>query len=361
LHPQALALTQNQAGDQLIFLICQPRSGSTMLQLLLSEHPAIASLPEPWFMLHMFYALRKTGLATEYDARHAYRGLTDFLAALPNGRETYVAALRAAALVLYETALRSSGKQFFLDKTPRYYLIIPELKEAFPAATFLFLVRNPLDVFSSVFDTQGGRWTDLAQRAYLHDLVTGPRAIFQATSAAEDKNVLIHYEDLVTDPERHLKHVCRAVGVAYDPDMVRYSKFHEPGKFLGDWTGVHLHQAPVKDYVDIWLRRLDTPWKRGLALAYLRQLGPETVEGLGYRFSELESGLLTAGAHFGSGRRRWRLLSTPRAERTWWASLRLLIARSLQERGLLRTLLRATYIGLLGRAPTRRHDAGTTD
>jgi len=54
---------------------------------------------------------------------------------------------------LYNRALEVAGKRFFLDKTPRYYFIIPELKNVFPEAKFIILLRNPLAVLSSILNT----------------------------------------------------------------------------------------------------------------------------------------------------------------------------------------------------------------
>ena len=56
-----------------------------------------------------------------------------------DGKDLYIEALRQMGGKLYNRVLEVSGKQIFLDKTPRYYLIIPELKKIFPEAKFLNL------------------------------------------------------------------------------------------------------------------------------------------------------------------------------------------------------------------------------
>lgn len=332
-----------------------------MLQLLLSQHPSIASLPEPWFMLHLLYALRSGGLATEYNARSAYRGLSEFIAALPNGHESFIAAVRSASMTLYEAALKSLGKELFLDKTPRYYLVVPELREAFPRATFLFLVRNPLDVLSSMLETQATTWTDLARRDLLHDLVTGPPAIHQASSSVGGKKILIRYEDVVANPRHHLEEICRTIGLPFNQKMLRYRNIGAPGRSLGDWTGVHKHEIPVSDYIGVWHQRLDTRWKRELALAYLRHLGPGTVRGLGYDYGALESELSGMGFISRRGNRRWRIIATPRSERRWWDTAALSTARAVRQRGRIRTLLHIAYIAWHGRPRRRPPQSPVTD
>ena len=45
---------------------------------------------------------------------------------------------------------RQSDKRYFLDQTPQYHLIIPELLRVFPAASYVILFRNPLAVLVSM-------------------------------------------------------------------------------------------------------------------------------------------------------------------------------------------------------------------
>ena len=145
-------MTDGNLGEHLILLISQPRSGSTLLQHILASHPQVHTVPEPWFMLHLVYGLRPSGLEAEYNAQYAYLALKGFLDETPDGESAYVEALRNVALCLYEKALEPSGKKYFLDKTPRYYFIIPELHRIFPKAKFIFILRNPLAVLSSILE-----------------------------------------------------------------------------------------------------------------------------------------------------------------------------------------------------------------
>ena len=55
-------------GHDLIFLISQPRSGSTLLQRMLAGHSWIQTSAETWLMLHPAYGLRHQGIQTDYRA-----------------------------------------------------------------------------------------------------------------------------------------------------------------------------------------------------------------------------------------------------------------------------------------------------
>src|SRR5713101_1022969 len=140
-------------GENLIFIISQPRAGSTLLQRILAGHPRIFATAEPWLMLHPLYALKDCGLKAEYDATLARSALGDFCEILQGGEEAYVEAIRAMSVSLYNNALRAGGRERFLDKTPRYYFVCEELRRVFPKAKYIFLLRNPLSVLASILAT----------------------------------------------------------------------------------------------------------------------------------------------------------------------------------------------------------------
>ena len=110
---------EREPGDNLIFLISQPRAGSTLLQRMLATHPEIYTTSEPWLMLHPLYALRPEGYEAEYNADWAQSAVRDFLQALPGGEDEYLEGVRRMYTYLYERAFAGSGKRYFLDKTPR--------------------------------------------------------------------------------------------------------------------------------------------------------------------------------------------------------------------------------------------------
>ena len=77
-----------------------------------------------------------------------------FLQTLPRDQDEYFEGARWMYNYLYEGALPGTGKGYFLDKTPRYYLVIPELYCTFPKAHYIFLLRNPVAVLCSILETR---------------------------------------------------------------------------------------------------------------------------------------------------------------------------------------------------------------
>ena len=157
-----------------IFIFSLPRSGSTLLQRVLMSHSQIASVAEPWLMLPFCYAHKKKGVLAEYSHSVSTDAFADFINNLPNGENDYFEALNEFACTLYQKQCMNN-ETYFLDKTPRYYFIVPEILEIFPDAKFIFLFRNPLHVMSSIIQT----WCDGNLRklySYERDLNLGPKA-----------------------------------------------------------------------------------------------------------------------------------------------------------------------------------------
>jgi hypothetical protein len=139
----------------LIFLISQPRAGSTLTQRILGSHREIYTVSEPWIMLHPLYALRRDGHQAEYSVQNSQKALDNFLNLHPEGKEAYFQAVRQMSLNLYEGLLRGSDKKYFLDKTPRYYYILPDLYRTFPDAKYILLIRSSTRLFKRI----GGKYS----------------------------------------------------------------------------------------------------------------------------------------------------------------------------------------------------------
>jgi hypothetical protein len=331
------------SGDKhLIFLISQPRSGSTLLQHMLASHSEVYTLPEPWFMLHLVYGLRSSGIEAEYNAQYAYLALKDFLERIRHGKTTYLEAIRSMALYLYRRALEPSGKKYFLDKTPRYYLIIPELRSIFPNAAFIFLLRNPLAVLSSILEVNlGGNWAGLIAVDRRHDILSAPRLILNGIKQLGERAAVVYYERLVTDPEQTVKELCYRIGLEFEPSMLNYGgKVKFEGTTFVDPNSIYKHQGPVVDYLEKWSTCFDSPQKIYIAKSYLASLGRNTVDRLGYSYDDLEIKLKSLKSDRKLFIIPWRLFITSSKEPPYWYRLMLAFVSSLQNRGIRETLRR---------------------
>lgn len=304
-------------GDSLIFIISQPRTGSTLLQRVLASHPEIHTGAESWIMLHPIYGLREKGIWTQYNHRSAYRAVRDFLDIHCGGKQAYYDATRAFSHVLYTRALEKSQKRFFVDKAPPYTHIIPELSLLFPKAKFIFLLRNPLAVLSSFLSTWiKGNWLNLWWGR--HDLLEAPVNILRGIDDLKDLSYVIHYEEMVTNPHTCIFTLCQYLGVDYFDGMLTYGKWKPPlgagpqkipGQrvLMGDQTGIHRHKGPVRDSLNNWKSLAENPQTCHFGLAYLEELGREIVETMGYSFEELQSELKRTNSNHSMPQIPWQI------------------------------------------------------
>lgn len=336
-------------GENLIFIISQPRAGSTLLQRILGSHPDVHTVSEPWLMLHPLYALKPDGYQAEYGADLAQKAVQGFLKKLPGGEDEYIEGVRRMYAYLYERALAHSGKRYFVDKTPRYYFVIPELYRTFPKAHYIILLRDPLAVLCSVLKT----WVKEDWfRLYLfkHDLIQAPRLLLEGVEFLGKRGVVVQYEQLVRDSETEVQRICNRVGVGFVPEMIEYGRSNLQHWRFGDQEEVYKHSRPASENLEKWWQALADPQVWRLANDYLQFLGQETVKQMGYPYEELWGAL---EAH---RPRPFRLrftfslsylLGRPVNERNRWERGVVRLKRSVRERGIrgtaVATLRRVVY------------------
>lgn len=275
-------------GENLIFIISQPKAGSTLLQRILAGHPDIQTSAETWLMLHPTYGLRKRGITADYNANWAATGVREFLDHYANGSETYNEGVRSFAETIYGSVLEKHGKRLFLDKTPRYTMIVDELYELFPKAKYILLIRNPLAILKSELHTYvKGDWPILA--SFAPDLVEAPDRLIAARTALGDAALEVRYEDLVTSPEATVRSLCGFLGIEFDASMLDYSDTPAPKGRMNDPVGIHKHTGVSSGSLEKWKELGADGQTRHFALQYLDALGDETISDLGYDAADLRA------------------------------------------------------------------------
>ena len=278
-----------ESGKNLIFMISQPRAGSTLVQRTLGSHPDIHTMPETWTMLNSLYALKNEGYEAEYNSEWARLAVRDFLHRLPNGESSYYEGVAKMHSYLYQLALEQSGKKIFLDKTPRYFHIIPELHKTFPEATFIILFRNPLAVLCSMITTwiKGNEhWSHLSK--YQADLLLAPSLLIEATKLIPSSQLIkVRYEDFISQPEKNIREICGALQIKYFPNLANYDSSERQG------FGYSEQKKPVGNFgmpdagnLSRWINELEDPQTWRLVRDYLDMLGETVISEMSYSYTE---------------------------------------------------------------------------
>lgn len=200
-----------------IFLLGAPRSGTSLLEQLLIQHPGIdpadtrAPLPE---LARLLPAL-VDGLGG--PARGFPEALAEAIAGEPRDAPAmlanrYIATLRAAATI-------GGATRFVTDRHPDLPWLLGFAAALFPEAPVIHLLRHPLDIVLSGYAQdklyEGNAGTSLAGMARLYDAEM--EAIAHVRGQTTLRYLPLRYEDLAADPAGSLGRTFDFIGLESDP------------------------------------------------------------------------------------------------------------------------------------------------
>jgi hypothetical protein len=261
-----------------LFIFSLPRSGSTLLQRILMSNPNIVSIAEPWLMLPFVYSFKREGTLTEYSHMTCFTAFKDMIQNLPRRENDYYEFLREFAYRIYSSYCKNN-EVYFLDKTPRYYLIIPEIAKIFPEAKFIFLFRNPVQIYSSILNTWGENSFTKLYDNYI-DIETGPKLLTEGYNLLKEKSFSLRYEDFILAPERHLKDLMLYLELPYYNDMLESFSNQDLSGRMGN--SIHQHNNVTTISLEKWKNTFNTPFRKWLLKNYINSLGDQTISLQGY-------------------------------------------------------------------------------
>ena len=203
--------------ENLIFIVSQPRAGSTYLQNLLSNNKETNTCSEPWILLNHLNTIKPSLVRTKTDhflARGAFNNYSKNFPSLDYDR-----VFKEYLLRLYEPILHNYT--FVLDKTPRYWEILDEIIKLFPKSKIIVLHRNPLEIAKSLIKT----W-DLSTfkelNLFRRDLLLAPKRLNDfCKKQSENPNIYsIHYKDLLLNTENEMKDIYKWCGLKYSEEVM---------------------------------------------------------------------------------------------------------------------------------------------
>lgn len=212
-------------GPQPIFIIGFPRSGTTLLEQMLSAHPDIAAGDElPLIGQLADHSPRLLGSPGAYPKSLSELWLGDRAGFIDSMRDQY---LNEAAQI----GALDPSKRWFTDKMPLNETHLGLIHLLFPQSPILHLVRHPLDVVLSVFSnalTHGFHCaaaldSTAAHYALIAELIAHYRAVLPGL-----RYHAVRYEDLVADPERTVRAALAFIGAPFDAATL---SFHENARY----------------------------------------------------------------------------------------------------------------------------------
>jgi tetratricopeptide (TPR) repeat protein len=247
-----------------VFLLGFPRSGTTLIATMLTNHPDVVSLEE-----------RNTLYASVLDFLVDARALSRLGGvAAPNlrrYRDDYWARVK-------QFGVDPAGK-VFIDKNPFNTLKLPLIHKLFPHARIIFAVRDPRDVVLSCFrrrfnlNSSTYEFLDLGRTAAnYHDTMRLAETLRPKQRLAEHRLV---YERLIEDFPGEARATCDFIGVDWREDLVDVAARGRRGDVAsassaqiarglftdgaGHWRRYRAQLAPVMPLLAPWVERFGYP------------------------------------------------------------------------------------------------------
>ncbi len=289
-----------------IFVLAPPRSGTTLLRVMLAGHKDIFAASE----------LQLLGFETMRSRREAYAGkyslwLEGLLRCVMEVRSCsldeateIVAAMERDSLTTkdcYKWLQDQIGPRLLVDKSPSYATDRAALEKAeqdFQDPLYIHLVRHPYGMARSFVNYRIEQVLYLPDSPYagqqLAELVwtTSHRTILSfLEEIPQERQFRLKFEDLVKSPETEMRTMCNRFGIAFDSGLTT-PYVNLESKMV---DGVHAESTPMGDTRLLERRTIDpavaTAWKcehehdflASPSVTIAKALGYEDVESLDSR------------------------------------------------------------------------------
>jgi hypothetical protein len=210
-------------------IVGSPRSGTTLLRVMLDAHSQLAIPPETGFLAlgDTFTGKGDKLRDSFFDAIVSYGEplpswpdfeipVEDFRAVLDQITPFNVTDGYRAFYQLYATR---RGKARWGDKTPIYCLHLNKIRRVLPEARFVHIIRDGRDAALSLrrmWFSPG--WEIETQASYWRECVLAARR----AGMSHDDYLEVRYEELIQNTEETLKSVCAHVDLNFEREMLNY-------------------------------------------------------------------------------------------------------------------------------------------
>lgn len=243
----ALPSTTISDGQQRpLFIVGMPRTGTTLVERILTAHPQIETLGEqqalPQSVKHLSTAPGSTVLSEDVVAGVSVEG--DQLAS------TYANLLRT------RTAALDGASSYVIDKMPLNFLYLGFILSYMPQAKVVVLRRHPMDAGLSNFRQLFA--LDYSYYNYSYDLQDTGRYVagFENLMAHwedlfEGRFLSVRYEQLVAEPEPEVRALLSYLALDWEPACL---DFHKQGGAVATPSAAQVREPLYQSAVGRWKR-----------------------------------------------------------------------------------------------------------
>lgn len=205
---------------QPVFILGFPRSGTTLVERILSSHSAVRAggeLPFAGEWPPLLDRLLPGAASFPENLAQACSADWHHLACLL--RDHYLARAEAHGLC-------APGKRFFTDKMPFNALWLPLMRMAFPQAKIVHLQRHPLDVCVSMLSHRLTHGFNCGHRieTIVHHLGAMAGLVEHYRRELQPDMLTLRYEDLVRRPEQEIHRLLDYLELPFEPGCLAFHR-----------------------------------------------------------------------------------------------------------------------------------------
>lgn len=206
-----------------VFIVGMPRSGSTLLERILAQHPKIETVGEREELVLLAEELR----AQSGAPRVGESGAADYLTQIGK-HDARALAARYSAMV--RPALRNPEAARHLDKMPGNFMMIGLIKTIFPKARIIHARRNPADTALSCYMEafEDGHLYTRRLDHLAHYIVQQRRLMAHWRELMGEELLEVRYEDVVADHEGEARRALRHLGLDWDAACLSPQESNRP-------------------------------------------------------------------------------------------------------------------------------------
>ncbi len=245
-----------------VFFVGFPRSGTTLLDQILSTHSGIETLEESENLIDVRNelvrpegGLQKLATMTDDEVNHY--------------RKKYWARVR-------EGFKGDTTQGLFIDKMPLNTILLGLIYRLFPEAKIIFAVRDPRDTVLSCFQQRFGVNVAMYQLLKLDTAAAYYDQVMKIGEVCRDRLPLdihmVRYEDVVGDMQNTVSDILSFLGLEWEDQILNYreearerwittpsaEQVIEPlyTSSMGKWRNYEHRLAPILPVLEPWVKKL---------------------------------------------------------------------------------------------------------
>ena len=214
------------------FVLSSPRSGSTLLRVMLAGHPDLVSPPELHLLPFNTMQERQEELNTSYLGEGLQRALIELKGIDSESAQKLVDELVAQntdTAKVYRLLQELAGDRLLIDKSPTYASDINNLYAAeatFSNAKYIHLVRHPYAVVESFARMRMNKLLGVGDRnpSQLGEAIwtqSNQNTLDFAQTVDPERVLLVRYEELVAQPKAVMQGICEFLEIPFNEEVLK--------------------------------------------------------------------------------------------------------------------------------------------